>query len=105
MTDRRFVPALQELLDSLPKAAGWGELESVAAGHLDVLDPSRTPVGEDGSRRHPPQHRSGGLHSGSLLRVVRLFVADLVRKCGPRRCSGLAGRSLALEGNGACDGG
>ena len=47
MPDRRFVAALGEVRDSLSKGPGWNAVEAAVDGLLDVLDPSRVPVGDE----------------------------------------------------------
>jgi hypothetical protein len=45
MPDGRFVPPLEALQAATSKVPAWRRVSFVAGGLLDVLDPSRTPVG------------------------------------------------------------
>ena len=46
MPDGRFVPPLEALRAATSKSPAWRRVSFVAGGLLDVLDPSRTPVGD-----------------------------------------------------------
>jgi hypothetical protein len=48
MPDRRFVPALEALRGTISKVPAWHRVDSFAAGLLEVVDPSRTPTGDEG---------------------------------------------------------
>jgi hypothetical protein len=47
MPDRRFVPPLEALRAAASKGPAWRRVSFIADGLLDVLDSSRTPVGDE----------------------------------------------------------